>query len=104
MEATPPAEETPPAEPTDMEKEMEALKAENEMLKKDKADLEAELATFKNDAVLMSAQLEEVKTAFESYKTVRMSSQSLGNLENKKVEKPYSEMSNAEKVKYNRNN
>lgn len=104
VEATPPAEETPPAEPTDMEKEMEALKAENEMLKKDKADLEAELATFKNDAVLMSAQLKEVETAFESYKTVKMSSQSLGNLENKKGDKPYSEMSNAEKVKYNRNN
>jgi len=73
--------------------EVEALKAEIELLKKDKADLEAELATYKNDAVLMSAQLEEAKTAFESYKTVKMSSQSLGELENKKVDKPYSEMS-----------
>lgn len=73
------------AEPTDAEKELEALKAENEILKKDKADLEAELATYKNDAVLMSAQLEEVKTAFESYKVVKMSSQSLKDLENKKV-------------------
>jgi len=80
------------------------MKAENEELKKKVSDLEAELATYKNDAVLMSAQLKEVETAFESYKTVKMSSQSLGNLENKKVEKPYSEMSNAEKVKYNRNN
>jgi len=84
--------------------EVETLKAEIELLKKDKADLEAELATFKNDAVLMSAQLEEVNKAFESYKTVKMSAQSLGNLENKKVDKPYSEMSNAEKTKYNRNN
>lgn len=103
MEATPTTEKTPPAEPTDMEKEMESLKAENEMLKKDKADLEAELATYKNDAVLMSAQLEEVKTAFEGYKAVKMSSQSLVNLPNPKIEKPYAEMSNAEKVKYNRN-
>ena len=85
MEATPPMEETPPAEPTDMEKEMEALKAENEMLKKDKADLEAELATYKNDAVLMSAQLGEVQKAFESYKAVKMSSQSLGDQEKKNV-------------------
>ena len=85
MEATPPMEETPPAEPTDAEKELEALKAENEMLKKDKADLEAELATYKNDAVLMSAQLGEVQKAFESYKAVKMSSQSLGDQEKKNV-------------------
>lgn len=85
MEATPTTEKTPPAEPTDMEKEMEALKAENEMLKKDKADLEAELATYKNDAVLMSAQLGEVQKAFESYKAVKMSSQSLGDQEKKNV-------------------
>ena len=66
-------------------KELETLKAENEMLKKDKADLEAELATFKNDAVLMSAQLEEVNKAFESYKAVKMSSQSLGDQPKEKV-------------------
>jgi hypothetical protein len=60
--------------------EVEALKAEIELLKKDKADLEAELATFKNDAVLMSAQLGEVTKAFESYKAVKMSSQKLADV------------------------
>lgn len=65
--------------PEDMAKEMETMKAENEELKKKVSDLEAELATYKNDAVLMSAQLEEVNTAFEAYKTVKMSSQSLAD-------------------------
>lgn len=88
----------------DPAKELETAKATITELEKKVSDLEAELATFKNDAVLMSAQLEKVNTAFEAYKTVKMSSQSLGSLENKKVDKPYAEMSNAERVKYNRNN
>lgn len=70
---------SPEGEEGDMAKEMETMKAENEELKKKVSDLEAELATYKNDAVLMSAQLEEVNTAFEAYKTVKMSSQSLAD-------------------------
>lgn len=59
--------------------ELETLKAENEELKKKVAELEAEVSKNANDAVLMSAQLEEVNTAFEAYKTVKMSSQSLAD-------------------------
>lgn len=88
----------------DPAKELETVKAENEELKKKVLELEAELATYKNDAVLMSAQLTEVSTAFESYKTVKMSSQSLGNLPAEKEDIPYEKMTNAQKTKYNRQN
>ena len=92
------AAKTPPAA-----NEVETLKAEIEEKDKKIAELEAELATYKNDATLMSAQLGEVKKAFESYKSVKMSSQKLGDMPNPKVEKKYTEMSNAEKTRYNRN-
>lgn len=65
--------------------ELEALKAENEELKKKVSDLEAELAKVANEAVLMAAQVEEVNTKFEEYKTVKMSSQSLADLPKEKV-------------------
>ncbi len=65
--------------------ELEAVKAENEELKKKVSDLEAELAKVANEAVLMSAQIEEVNTKFEAYKTVKMSSQSLADQEKKTV-------------------
>lgn len=65
--------------------EIEAVKAENEELKKKNAELEAELAKVANEAVLMSAEVEKVSTAFESYKSVKMSSQSLADQEKKTV-------------------
>ena len=87
-----PAEETPVKEPEEMAveeapkedaptepNELETALATIEELEKKNADLEAELATFKNDATLMSAQLEEVQTAFQNYKAVKMSSQKLGD-------------------------
>jgi hypothetical protein len=83
--------------------ELATLKAEIEEKDKKIADLEAELATYKNDATLMSSQLGEVQKAFESYKAVKMSSQKLTDLPNPKVTKTYAEMSNAEKTRYNRN-
>ena len=67
--------EDAPAEPNELET---ALATITELEKKN-ADLEAELATFKNDATLMSAQLDEVQTAFQNYKAVKMSSQKLGD-------------------------
>jgi len=73
-----PAEEMP-SEPSEMEKELETAKATIVELEKKNSDLEAELATYKNDATLMSAQLEDVQKAFESYKTIKMSSQKLGD-------------------------
>lgn len=73
------AAEEAPAEPTEQEKELETAKATVIELEAKVAELEAELATYKNDATLMSAQLEDVQTAFESYKTVKMSSQKLGD-------------------------
>lgn len=63
----------------DTEKELERVKAENEELKKKVSDLEAEVATYANEATLMSSQIEEVNTAFEAYRTVQMSSQSLAD-------------------------
>jgi len=65
--------------------ELESVKAENEELKKKVSDLEAELAKVANEAVLMSAEVEKVSTAFESYKAVKMSSQSLADQEKKNV-------------------
>jgi len=77
-DATKAAEEAGGGE-ADKEKELETLKAENEELKKKVSDLEAEVATYKNDAVLMSAQLVDVEKSFEAYKVVKMSSQSLAD-------------------------
>lgn len=76
-----PAEPTedPAVEAEDTAKELETAKATIVELEKKVSDLEAELATYKNDATLMSAQLEEVNTAFEAYKTVKMSSQKIGD-------------------------
>lgn len=91
--------EDAPAEPNELETALATI-AE---LEKKNADLEAELATFKNDATLMSAQLDEVQTAFQNYKAVKMSSQKLGDIPNEKKQKSYAEMTNAEKVKFNRN-
>lgn len=65
--------------------ELEAVKAENEELKKKVSDLEAELAKVANEAVLMSAEVEKVNTAFESYKAIKMSAQSLADLPKKEV-------------------
>lgn len=97
-----PVEEEKPADVTEPS-ELETALATIEELEKKNADLEAELATFKNDATLMSAQLEEVQTAFTAYKAVKMSSQKLGDTLVEKKTKSYAEMSNAEKVKFNRN-
>lgn len=78
--------------PEDLEKEAEAEKMEEEIvadaeiekatiaeLEKKILDLEAELATFKNEATLMSSQLKSIDTAFTNYKAVQMSSQKLGD-------------------------
>jgi len=76
------AEEIPteekPVEPTEPN-ELETALATIAELEAKNAQLEAELATYKNDATLMSAQLEEVNTAFTAYKAVKMSSQKLGD-------------------------
>lgn len=60
--------------------ELETALATIAELEAKNTSLEAELATYKNDATLMSAQLEEVNTAFTSYKAVKMSSQKLGDV------------------------
>lgn len=91
--------EDAPTEPNELETALATI-AE---LEAKNAQLEAELATFKNDATLMSAQLEEVNRAFTSYKAVKMSSQKLGDTPVEKKTKSYTEMTNAEKVKFNRN-
>lgn len=73
-----PSEPVEPVEPTEPN-ELETALATIAELEAKNAQLEAELATFKNDATLMSAQLEEVNTAFTAYKAVKMSSQKLGD-------------------------
>jgi len=72
------AEEEAAKEGSEPTEHQTALATIEELTKKN-ADLEAELATYKNDATLMSAQLEEVQTAFTAYKAVKMSSQKLGD-------------------------
>lgn len=105
----PPANDTPPADavptPTveDLQKEIETLKATNNELQKKCDSMEAEMAKGENDATLMSAQLKEVQTAFTAYKAVKMSSQKLADIPVDKKTKSYAEMTNAEKVKFNRN-
>lgn len=79
------AEEVPAIEPTEGEptegepSELETAKATIIEMQKKIDELEAEKAKEANDATLMSAQLEEVNKAFESYKAVKMSSQKLGD-------------------------
>lgn len=68
-----------PAEPTDTEKELATALATIVEMQKKIDDLEAEKAKGENDATLMSTQLFEVKKAFDSYKSVKMSSQKLGD-------------------------
>lgn len=100
-----PKEEDAPTEPTDLEKENETLKATVEELTKKVSDLEAELATYKNDAVLMSEQLKKAEDAFENYKSVKMSSVKLGDLPPAAIPvKKYEDMTNIEKVRYNKAN
>lgn len=77
--------------------ELDTLKAENDELKKKVADLEAELAKYENDATLMSAQVEKIKSEFESYKAVQMSSQSL--LNQPKQVKPLEQMTPLERFR-----
>jgi hypothetical protein len=70
------AVEDMPAEPS----ELEIAQATIVELQKKIDDLEAEKAKNENDATLMSAQLEEVTKAFDSYKAVKMSSQKLADV------------------------
>lgn len=84
MEAEVPAEA--PSEPTDLEKELETAKATIEQLEKENADLKAEIATYKNEATLMSEQVVKIEKAFEDYKTTKMSSVKVGDLPAKKIE------------------
>jgi hypothetical protein len=75
------AEEMPAEqEPSDVEKELATAKATIVEMQKKIDDLEAEKAKNANDATLMSAQLEEVTKAFDSYKAVKMSSQKLADV------------------------
>lgn len=73
------AADVPPAEPTDSEKELATALATIAELQKEIDELEANKAKGENDATLMSAQLGEVTKAFEAYKSVKMSSQKLGD-------------------------
>jgi hypothetical protein len=91
-------------EPEEMAEEMPAEPSELEIaqativeLQKKIDDLEAEKAKNENDATLMSAQLEEVTKAFDSYKAVKMSSQRLADVPVEK--KDYSKMTPLEKFR-----
>lgn len=87
---------------SETEKELETAKATIAEQEKKISELEAKLATYENEATLMSSQLAEVNKAFESYKSVKMSAQKLSDTPIAKVEKPYEQMTNYEKAKYNR--
>lgn len=75
-EEMPMQEEEAPTEPS----ELETAQATIVELQKKIDELEAEKAKDANDATLMSAELDTVKKAFESYKAVKMSSQKLADV------------------------
>jgi cytochrome c556 len=92
------AEEIPAEqEPSDVEKELATAQATIVEMQKKIDDLEAEKAKNTKDATLMSAQLEEVTKAFDSYKAVKMSSQKLADVPSEK--KDYSKMTPLEKFR-----
>jgi len=99
------AENTPPA--TDEKAELEA---ENEMLKAKVADLEAKLATMEADKVKEETELEtmkkevaEVKAEFAKFKSETPATAPIVNAPIEVV-KPYEQMSNFEKLKFNKEN
>ena len=95
------AEEIPSEqEPSDVEKELATAQATIVEMQKKIDDLEAEKAKNANDATLMSAQLEEVTKAFDSYKAVKMSSQKLADVP--AVENKNNVFSKVEEMRSNR--
>jgi len=99
------AEDTPPA--TDDKAELEA---ENEMLKAKVADLEAKLATMEADKVKEETELEtmkkevaEVKAEFAKFKSETPATAPIVNAPIE-VDKPYEQMSNFERMKFNKQN
>lgn len=91
------AEEVAPVEPTESEKELATALATIVEMQKKIDDLEAEKAKGENDATLMSAQLAEVKVAFDAFKTTKMSSQKVGDAPADK--KDFKDMSPLEKFR-----
>ena len=91
------AEEMPMEEENNEPSELEAAQATIVELQKKVDDLEAEKAKNENDATLMSAELDEVKKSFDSYKAVKMSSQKLADVPVEK--KDYSKMTALEKFR-----
>ena len=91
------AEEMPVEEENNEPSELETAQATIVELQKKVDDLEAEKAKNENDATLMSAELDEVKKSFDSYKAVKMSSQKLADVPVEK--KDYSKMTALEKFR-----
>lgn len=102
---------TPPADAPTTE-DAPNLEAENEALKKEVEELKAKIATLEADKVKEDADLETMKVQFEKF---RADFEALKNATPKanavpktpvvmSVEKPYEQMTNKEKLKYNREN
>lgn len=106
LEAEKMAEDTPPpADETPNE-----LEAENELLKQKVAELEATIATLEADKVKEATTLETmqkeilaVKEEFSKFKSETPLAQAIVNAP-KEVVKSYDEMSNYEKLKFNKEN
>ena len=98
-----PAVEVEPEDETD-------YKAENEMLKEKVAELEAKLATIEADKVkaetdlqTMKSEKEAIAVEFQKFKAETPAAQPIKNAP-VEVQKPYEQMSNFEKLKFNREN
>lgn len=85
-------------------------KAENEMLKAKVAELEAKLATIEADKVkaetdlqTMKSEKEAIAVEFQKFKAETPAAQPIKNAP-VEVQKPYEQMSNFEKLKFNREN
>jgi len=106
MTATPEVEvevETP-------EMNIEDLKAENEALKTKVAELEAQIATMEADKVkaetdlqTMKSEKEAIAMEFQMFKAEKPAAESIKNAP-VEVTKPYDQMTNLEKLKFNREN
>ena len=98
-----------PAVEVEVEDETD-YKAENEMLKEKVAELEAKLATIEADKVksetdlqTMKSEKEAIAVEFQKFKSETPAAQPIKNAP-VEVQKPYEQMSNFEKLKFNREN
>lgn len=101
----PPAETPPATEPPAPTDNVEEIKAENEMLKKENEDLKAKILELEAGMVKTETDLETMKKEFETFKANTPAAPSISATPRVEVvNKPYEQMTNFEKLKFNKEN